>query len=203
MSGSEPPIAFSYRCDQRWSELQPRGAGRHCAQCDRTVLDLGRMTRAQAVAAARRGECGRLQLDIDGRAIFRRDPERRFGLRALSVVGGLAAGCASPPHIDVEVEAEPTSLHVADAAPASSMEPMEPIPDGVALGELDAGVVAALEETIERPIEPTEEQRELTARKSRRRQPHYAMPMGVMICPMPTSPSTPSTPTLTLGTPTF
>lgn len=143
-------------CGQRWAELLPRGEGRYCGQCDTTVIDLSRLTKRQALEKTKDGACVRARLDERGELLFRPDPERRLGRRALAVVAALAGGCASRAPLEPRAE----------EAPALS----EPLPLGVALEELEPAELAALTAvSAESDAGPTAEQLELTRQKRARR----------------------------------
>jgi hypothetical protein len=192
-------IQLGDSCDQRWADLEPRGPGRYCALCDTTVIDVSRLSRRE-VRERLRAEgriCGRVRLDEDGEPIFRAEPERRLGVRALAVVGALAGGCTAggdgpEPRIERAVsegdDAPPTF------AAAGAMQPVPPLPEGVSVEELPGEQLASLEETLASmsgPVEPTEEQRRLTEAKRRRRQrattqvsqPPPQVFMGMMVEP--------------------
>lgn len=86
--------------------MEVRGHGRHCASCDRVVVDLTRATPTEALgyAALFGGSgrlCGRLRVDAEGDAILRREPmrekpSRRFGLAVATALGSAACGSAAP-----------------------------------------------------------------------------------------------------------
>jgi hypothetical protein len=73
--GKEPAMRIAEPCHESWNQMQPVAAGRHCAACEQTVVDLTglapaerRMTLAtigQQVAAGRR-VCVRGRVDRDG-----------------------------------------------------------------------------------------------------------------------------------------
>lgn len=162
---------LSYRCENRWADLEPRGAGRHCHECDTTVVDLSRLTREEALARTAGGACVRLRLDGAGAPIFRVEPTRRGGLVVAAALLGGCAGSPGPSAQRVEVQAEP---------PPTSLSPVEPtaaIPAGVAVAELADH--ATLEEALhEWRYEggPTPEQVALTAAKRRRLAPPASAP---------------------------
>lgn len=82
-------------CDVPWEEMEARSSGRHCATCDRTVVDLTDATELQARAW--------LALHDGPRAASGARGDRLCGrLRAVAAVVGLAAadlalGCGHPP----------------------------------------------------------------------------------------------------------
>jgi hypothetical protein len=161
------------RCAKRWGDLTPRDGGRFCADCQTVVIDLSRLTRREARARVRGGACGRVRLDLDGEPTFRTEPLPRLAAGAIAAIAAVATACAVDPAPD-GAPAEPPPLASAPLPLAASLEPTEPldgsVPPGVALDELDPRRVASLDEAIgemRRGAEPTEEQRELTARKRR------------------------------------
>ena len=65
-------------CEERWEAMAPRGEGRFCARCERVVVDLSRLTRAQAEARVKRRAgrtCLAVRRDVDTHApVFRPEP---------------------------------------------------------------------------------------------------------------------------------
>src|SRR4051812_18662002 len=94
------PIQVASACSEDWAAMRPSGDGRHCGQCDKTVIDLSRMTRSQAerrIRAGGRGEmCVRLAEDERGEAVFRSE-RRRLPLLSPLAFAGLLAACAPEP----------------------------------------------------------------------------------------------------------
>lgn len=96
------PISFDSPCHQDWSTFTPKGASvggesRHCQSCDKTVVDMTRLTRRQAekmVIASGGHMCGRLRVDPSGAPMYRRETERAPGLLGLAAASLLAA-CGS------------------------------------------------------------------------------------------------------------
>ncbi|MCB9595699.1 MAG: hypothetical protein H6719_23455 [Sandaracinaceae bacterium] len=152
-----------FRCHNRWADLTPRGAGRHCAECDTTVIDLSRLTRREALRRTAKGACVRLRYDAEGAPIFRAEPTRRGGL---VVAAALLGGCASAP------DASPAPPVARFESPPPEGDPLAPIPiaEGVALADLED--LAALEDDVRAwryEDGPTAEQLALTAAKQSRR----------------------------------
>ncbi|MEM6671559.1 MAG: hypothetical protein AAF726_01875 [Planctomycetota bacterium] len=86
------PIEIRTFCPMRWDELTPgkEPTRRHCAQCQRDVIDVSAVSEKEARALLSREEgrtCIRLQLTTDGRTVHA--PGR--SIRALQRVGRLAA----------------------------------------------------------------------------------------------------------------
>ncbi len=161
---------LSYRCDNRWADLEPRGPGRHCHECDTTVIDLSRLTQKEALARTAGGACVRLRFDGAGAPVFRVEPTRRGGLVvAAALLGGCAGGPApAPPR--VEVQAEPLPETAIALAPAA-------VPAGIELADLAER--ATLEATLNdwrHEGGPTPEQLALTAAKRRRLTPPATPP---------------------------
>ncbi|WP_157069516.1 hypothetical protein [Sandaracinus amylolyticus] len=136
--------------------MTPREGGRHCASCDRVVVDLRDATRARAEAMAARGVCARVRVDAEGAPTFR-DPPLVPLRRAASGVVLAAAISACEPSDPVVVERAPIAI---DFGPP--MLPMSAMPEP----EPDAGVDAAVP-TVEDEAGPTPAQRARTRRKHR------------------------------------
>jgi len=155
---------LTFKCDNRWADLTPHGEGRHCFQCDTTVIDLSRLTLKDALERTSDGACVRLRLGPDGAPLFRGPPPRK-SLGGLVVLGALASGCSAPAAASPETPEPPPGLVAAPPGPAAP-----PMPEGVALTsmvDLDAYDLALAEMRYERG--PTREQIALTRAKRRRR----------------------------------
>lgn len=196
-------IRVASPCSERWADMRPRGDGRHCERCEKTVVDLSRMTRAQAeaVVRGRTGElCVRIAEDDRGQLVFRAEPKRLPVLGPMALAGLLAA-CAPEP------SAEPA---VADET-EEALEPDVAESDGTGLdassdsfgGSLATGVPMPTAPTHAPPSAPpplvlgpgtdgtpTPAQIALTRRKQRQRQqvpptgPTIHHTVGVMACPI-------------------
>ena len=90
-------------CHEDWADMTPAERGRHCAVCDKTVVDLtacspreGRaLLERTRVAAGSTGVCARVRVDARKRVRF--GGFRRHVLTnglALLLTAGAAAGCA-------------------------------------------------------------------------------------------------------------
>lgn len=100
-------LATRFECGSDWSAMAEDGCGRHCAACDRHVLDFERLTAGEArrhLAASRGTLCARV-VRRDGRVVTASLPEwaSSAGLAApgpgSAVVAGLVAAwlAAAPP----------------------------------------------------------------------------------------------------------
>jgi hypothetical protein len=123
---------FEIRCDQDWDRMEPRGDGRHCGHCDRTVIDLTRLTRKQAQPYLRSKEsiCVRTMLDIDDEPLFRIEPKKSVGILTAAAI---AIGCTAQPQEEMSPE-PPEVAAVPDDA--SVMQPTT-LPVGIAPEEID------------------------------------------------------------------
>ncbi|HJL14332.1 MAG TPA: hypothetical protein RMH99_01680, partial [Sandaracinaceae bacterium LLY-WYZ-13_1] len=67
-------------CQEPWERMKPRAEGRYCERCERTVIDLSRMTRREAERRVRAATedriCVQLALDPLDRPVFRPEPKR-------------------------------------------------------------------------------------------------------------------------------
>jgi len=112
-----------------------RGAphGRHCARCEKDVVDLTRVSAARAAAIAlvfgRGGLCARVRADSDGFAVFdeARPPSRSPRVLAAALGVGVAACSGATPEARTECTPRTTivTLPLPDAAPPSSAPPVE------------------------------------------------------------------------------
>ena len=86
-------VAIAQPCHQRWADMTPAGPGRHCAACQKTVVDFTHQTDVEILATLRRaaGEtCGRLRADQLGRPLVAPTPAPRWRawLGAVLALGG-------------------------------------------------------------------------------------------------------------------
>ncbi|HHH31245.1 MAG TPA: hypothetical protein ENK57_23255 [Polyangiaceae bacterium] len=153
-------------CDEPWELMHERPGGRYCDRCEKVVIDLAGLSRAQAerrVSAVRGADvCVQLRVDRLGEAVFAPPPAARapHWARGLVLVAALTAGgCAA------ETEATPQAEIASDLGP-----PMIPSatlePSAVPVAESRAVPAAELNDRPSPTPEPTAEQRALTARKS-------------------------------------
>lgn len=158
-------------CPEPWEEMAPRPEGRHCARCDRTLIDFSSMTRARA-EAVRRGlvgpVCGRLAVDREtGEPWF--VPETAAAprwagpvvLAAALTLGCSASGGGAPEEIALE-------------AGPSVGPPMDPVAlDAPAPPQPESRAVPAAELAASQDGGPSAEQRRLTEAKRARSAPAY------------------------------
>lgn len=104
-------------CHESFLDMPVRGAGRHCGSCERTVVDMTRMSReeAETLYAKSGGDlCGYVLRDAEGTAFFPEVQRPTLGLAAVGLAATLLApGCGAA---DVRAD-EPPSLLVDDAPP--------------------------------------------------------------------------------------
>lgn len=109
------PLPLQRRCDAAWHEMSPRPGGRHCAACDRNVVDLSVLTepQARAVLAARgpAGLCVRQVVGPEGDLLLRPSPRlpqpRPAALAALALAVGVRPAIAHEPVCDRASSAQP------------------------------------------------------------------------------------------------
>jgi hypothetical protein len=178
------PISFDSPCHQDWSTFTSvSGASaerRHCQSCDKTVVDMTRLTRRAAermVIEAGGKMCGRLRVDPSGAPVYRREIERAPGLLGIAAASLLAA-CGSttedgPVAVHGEVPSAGGDHLLADGAPSSGSlaAPMMPLADDrdlvvTAVDERPGTTIAAIvTEEDDEAVVPTEDQRLLTEAK--------------------------------------
>lgn len=87
--------------------MRPVQGGRRCDRCDKSVIDLTRMSRDRALATAlvfggRDKLCGRMRADENGDAVFSEPKKMRARLPMVAAALSLGAGCASATTADVD-----------------------------------------------------------------------------------------------------
>ncbi len=139
-------------CHQDWNVMIAAGRGRHCAACDKTVVDVAGMGAAEADSFLRldlperiaRGERVCVHAHATGDGTVRRRPTRRYLLtNGLAAILALAAfGCGS----EEQGPSAPTAKSQKPASPEASA-PSSPadrtLPDGVfpALATVDLELI--------------------------------------------------------------
>ncbi|MCA9607375.1 MAG: hypothetical protein KC619_17335, partial [Myxococcales bacterium] len=153
-----------------WDAMEPRDGGRYCGRCEKVVIDLAALSRAQAEQKIRSLDasevCVQLAVDRFGDAVFQRPPPSRAPHWAAGVVlltaltGATACDEPEPPCHAKAFQLEP------DPGPPmmpaeTSLASVAPLPT--------TGPVPAEELTETPAIEatPTAEQQALTAAKHR------------------------------------
>lgn len=158
-------------CEKRWEAMAPRGEGRFCARCERVVVDLSRLTRAQAEARVKRRAgrtCLAVRRDVDTHApVFRPEPSvapRWAGglVLAAALTGGGCAGSSSA--------ATEAPQIVAEREPADPGPPMQPIEADRRVAQLEPALLTRAIPADELDLgpdsaTPTAAQRALTERK--------------------------------------
>lgn len=83
-------------CDEPWDAMTPKGSGRHCDRCQKTVVDGTRMTEkefSELIGKSEELPCVRLNWRRGQGPVFRQKPQRRGP--ALVLLTAVAA-CGSP-----------------------------------------------------------------------------------------------------------
>ena len=128
--GLRVPLRLANPCQVDWAEMTPAPGGRHCAQCDKVVVDLTRATRREAIGLASvfggQGLCGRVRHAGDGAVLFKSEAraDRPLGMNMAMVAFGIgAAACHDAPRAVEPVTESPRAPHdVPSPPPASSSE---------------------------------------------------------------------------------
>lgn len=171
-------------CEERWEAMEARDGGRYCGRCEKTVIDLTGLTRAQAektlLALNAPEACVKLSVDRFGDAVFQRPPPSRAphwarGLVLATALTG-ASACATP---EPPCNAKITAL-ASDPGPA-----MVPVDTSVALASVEPApytgpVPAEALAQDDGDATPTAEQRALTNAKLRPIAPPVRPMMGGM-----------------------
>ncbi|HEY8091487.1 MAG TPA: OmpA family protein [Polyangiaceae bacterium] len=106
-------LRLVHACDARWHDMREAPGGRHCATCEKDVLDWTGATedqaRARLAVLGAKTACVRLRLDAYGRPLF------------AAMVAGALAGCAgSPPQQAVTSAPPPHGVELAPVAEVAS-----------------------------------------------------------------------------------
>jgi hypothetical protein len=137
-------------CHEDWERMTPTERGRHCASCDKVVVDLSACSptearamldeAAQRATGAELGLCARVRVDRRRRVLLGR--ARRYvlsnGLAALLAWGvagcdGTVANTDPVPSPAPSVDVQPQPQHQ-DPPP----EELQPVPGGIMMGEMMA-----------------------------------------------------------------
>ncbi len=98
-------------CHEDWNNMTPKEQGRHCASCDKTVVDFTNMSDRQIAETLQNNvsSCGRFsRYQLDRNLILHSEPQKHFGLLKLAAcailsVNLLNAHGQNPPENWVEV----------------------------------------------------------------------------------------------------
>lgn len=98
-------------CHEDWNEMSPNEQGRHCASCDKTVVDFTSMSDKQIAETLQHNvsSCGRFsRFQLDRNLVLHSEPQKHFGLLKLAAcailsVNLLNAHGQNPPENWVEV----------------------------------------------------------------------------------------------------
>jgi hypothetical protein len=145
---------FRFACPEKVEAMEPRAGGHHCATCRKVVLDLGRLTPAEAARTLREapaGTCVSYDVAPDGKLLFR-GPRRGAGPVVLGVAAFLAA-CANAPS---STSSDPADLGVS-AEHTGSARFNSPHPEDDAGGDPpDSSIRALAGEPVAVPPAPSE-----------------------------------------------
>ena len=154
-------------CEEPWESMEPRDGGRYCGRCEKVVIDLATMSRAEAerrVAGLAADEvCVQLAVDRFGDAVFVRPPPSRapHWAAGLVLVSALTAGtgCATE-------ESGPCQAKIVQVEPDLG-PPMTPVVLASVTPPTPATGPVPAEELVDPTddVVPTPEQRALTAAK--------------------------------------
>lgn len=148
-------IRVGSACHEDWGSMTPRGPGRHCDACERTVVDATRLTEKVALRVLRDATiegrvCARVRLDARGTPVFAKEPPP-WPIRAaigVALAGALAAceadepSAAEPSAAEASLVEEPVDAAAGDAEPdaeptggAALMLPMDTTGQAAVLSE--------------------------------------------------------------------
>ena len=128
---NRPTITIPQPCHESWAQMTPATQGRHCAACDKVVVDFTRMTDAEVVVwlqHPRAGRtCGRFatqQLNRPLLVLPTPAPRWQKWVAATAAVVGLQAGVA---HIAQAQRITPTGQHTITMGAVAVPRRVEPI----------------------------------------------------------------------------
>jgi len=133
------PFDIPAPCHEDWNQMRRDGGARHCASCDKHVVDLATLTARQVrglVALTGGDFCGR-QTIRDGALVLLPEPSRPRSPFALRMVvgGAIAASAFGLAACEPAQAAAPDPIHVTQVDPDPAPAP-EPTPRPPTLGEL-------------------------------------------------------------------
>ena len=134
-----------YECPEDRALMPERASGHHCAACDKTVVDMARLTLLEAVEAVRAAPAGTCSSYVlrDGALVFRA-ARRTGGSVVISIAAFLAACQSGAPSHEAVALAFKTAASAA-AAPSAAPSPAAP---STALN------VIPLETAVANPVAP-------------------------------------------------
>ncbi|MBC7446696.1 MAG: hypothetical protein H7330_01400 [Hymenobacteraceae bacterium] len=120
-------LAIPQPCHEAWERMTPAGAGRHCASCDKVVVDFTRMTDGELAAwfGARVGQrvCGQLRADQVGRVLLpAARPVQGWWRWAVATLAVLGAGAVAAPSANAQRVSTPVTTVPALRAAGARIE---------------------------------------------------------------------------------
>ena len=140
-----PPVAIRRQlprpCLAPWDAMLPTNAGRHCAACQKVVVDFSQQTDAELLAYFRRAQpgttCGRFRAGQLGRPLVAPPPRCVAWLAGvlLTILG--LSGCQQPPAPRPDVSTTDEVLAAADSTTTLSTDSVAVAADELLLGDVD------------------------------------------------------------------
>lgn len=122
-------------CSESWDEMSPREGGRHCAHCEKTVVDFTRLTDREISQLVSKGKklCGRLRTDQLDRVypMFREVARPSAPYRHMAAGFLMAALILSSQPGNAQLQSQP----VADPAPIAMVDGIKRV-DDIKLGQV-------------------------------------------------------------------
>lgn len=128
-------ITIPQACSQSWSDMRPVDQGRHCAQCDRQILDFSQSSDHDLKKAFRMGQlhCGRFTPHQLNRTLTSTTPNPINQLQALVLSSSLTLAAPlvaqEKPGVEYQQMASPSSTwnmeHAEFAVEAQAPQPLE------------------------------------------------------------------------------
>lgn len=117
-------ISLGNPCTYGWQNMSPSEKGRHCAQCDKTVIDFTVMTDQQVIdyLLTHKNVCGHFNKSQLGRTMFLYSPKRKNSFHWPSIAAMLVAGIFQLMPMKAEAKTPITTIQTATMGSTPKIE---------------------------------------------------------------------------------
>ncbi len=134
-------------CPEAWGAMTPTATGRHCASCEKVVVDFTRMTDGEVVAwLAKEGDkpgCGNFRPDQLNRPLFAAaQPAAAWQRWALALLALLGWRSTQPANAQTQGPPLPKSIQQGVAKPTGSNKPLKQTPASNSGAHREKGVAS-------------------------------------------------------------